>query len=307
MATRDTLRATVLCAFLANCTAIRELPPLADGATSDVSDGADASDVTDVTDATDAADAREAAVDTGVDVQAAENVDVVTDTGVDAPADTAPDTAPDVVTDTGIDVAMDVPRDVAMDVPVDVATDVGTDTADVIVDVACGAGLTRCGGECVNLTSSASNCGACGTVCATPTGTTANACSGGVCVPVCATNYRDCDSSRVNGCELNTVTLTSCNGCGTSCARANAVPTCSTGTCAISSCNEGFGNCDGLDSNGCETATRASVINCGTCGHACGSGQMCMGGLCCLNLGGGCSGDPDCCSGRCNGLTHFCL
>ncbi|MBI3070572.1 MAG: hypothetical protein HYY84_00455, partial [Deltaproteobacteria bacterium] len=53
------------------------------------------------------------------------------------------------------------------------APDAGIDESDASVDVgvdagACGPGLARCGGSCVNLSTSASHCGQCDNPCATP-------------------------------------------------------------------------------------------------------------------------------------------
>ena len=55
-----------------------------------------------------------------------------------------------------------------------------------------------------------------------------------------------------------------CGECGKACG-ANAY--CSGGTCH---CNEGYGNCDGDWSNGCEVNLNTDPNNCGGCGNACG-------------------------------------
>ncbi len=87
------------------------------------------------------------------------------------------------------------------------------------------------------------------------------------------------------------------------------------GTC---SCQAGFGDCDGMRQNGCETDTQASIEHCGRCGNSCviahGS-PACLGGACrpasceagyratssgCLDIDecatghGGCSPDATC-------------
>jgi hypothetical protein len=61
---------------------------------------------------------------------------------------------------------------------------------------------------------------------------------------------------------------------------ANAVAACVSSTCAIGSCSPGFGDCDGLAANGCETPTSNDPKNCGTCFHACPIGGTCSGGAC---------------------------
>jgi hypothetical protein len=70
------------------------------------------------------------------------------------------------------------------------------------------------------------------------------------------------------------------------CSRVNATATCGTGICSIGSCNSGYGNCDGLDPNGCETNTNTTATHCGACGQACSSNNV---------------PNPTCGSGMCNG------
>jgi hypothetical protein len=48
----------------------------------------------------------------------------------------------------------------------------------------------------------------------------------------------------------------------------------------VASCTPGWGNCDGVASNGCEANLSTDAKNCGSCGHACGSGVACAGGGC---------------------------
>lgn len=76
------------------------------------------------------------------------------------------------------------------------------------------------------------HCGACGRACqfgasahVTPATQAGNSCStGGVCVPICATDWGNCDGVPQNGCEAD---LTSGTTCGASCtACASATPAC---------------------------------------------------------------------------------
>ena len=170
-------------------------------------------------------------------------------------------------------------------------------------NIACGSGLTNCGGTCANTTSDPNNCGACGTAC--PAG---QVCQSGACTIVCAGGSTKCgslcvDLSTDNAncgacvhpcpagkiCSGSTCVATcasplvacsgtcvdtrydpaNCGGCGVVCNLANAVAGCGSGACLIVSCNAGFGNCDGLTSNGCEVNLNTNVNNCGGCGSVC--------------------------------------
>jgi hypothetical protein len=78
-----------------------------------------------------------------------------------------------------------------------------------------------------------------------------------------------------------------CNGlvdgptAAASCSLPNANATCSAGFCEIASCSSAaFGNCDGLDTNGCEVDVRVSAAHCGACGSACGAALGCTASVC---------------------------
>ncbi|MBL8603585.1 MAG: hypothetical protein JNK72_16795 [Myxococcales bacterium] len=112
----------------------------------------------------------------------------------------------------------------------------------------CGAGQTCCNAMCVDTQTSAANCGACGTAV-------------GMGQTCCA------------GAGVNTATDTAnCGACGTRCAPANGTATCANGTCGLGACNAGFGNCDMMAANGCETDTSGDANNCGACGTRCTAG-----------------------------------
>ncbi len=125
----------------------------------------------------------------------------------------------------------------------------------------------------VNTTTSVMNCGACGTVCSTSVPGLSPICNMGVCgtqLGTCATGTGDCDGMVANGCETNTTnSLMHCGGCNSACVRANASAACMAGTCTLGACNTGFGNCDGMAANGCETSTTTSAAHCGGCGMMC--------------------------------------
>jgi len=88
--------------------------------------------------------------------------------------------------------------------------------------------------------------------------------------------------------------------CGTVTTMPNAAGVCAGGTCAVSSCSQGFGNCDGQAANGCETNHSNDINNCGACGTVCAqpanAAVACNAGVC---------GSPVCLSGwgNCDSLT----
>jgi hypothetical protein len=92
----------------------------------------------------------------------------------------------------------------------------------------------------------------------------------GSCTPACADGWKDCDGNVVNGCERSIRTVTDCGDCNQSCLRANANATCATGTCLIETCADLYGNCNGIDGDGCEenlgveTNTQATAQHLGT-------------------------------------------
>jgi len=190
----------------------------------------------------------------------------------------------------------------------------------------CNAGFVDCdmnasNGCEVNTRGDINNCGACGNRCPTPSSGSAS-CINGVCgIGACAPGTADCDMNVSTGCETNTNnSLSNCGACGRVCPTpTNGTAVCTAGVCGLGSCNTGFGNCDGIASNGCEANLNTSVSHCGGCGRTCaaptGGSVTCVAGACVQacpsgqqNCGGVCRPSGACTSagtGGCQGTGTF--
>jgi hypothetical protein len=88
----------------------------------------------------------------------------------------------------------------------------------------------------------------------------------------------DCDDARAS---VHPGAPELCNGIDDDCDRmvdeegaalcsiAFATAACMGGACSVATCSPGYGDCDGVGANGCETALAASPLNCGACGRLC--------------------------------------
>lgn len=125
------------------------------------------------------------------------------DAGIDAQdAAVVPDAPPGMDAVPTADVRADAPRDLGVDA-------VTPPDAPLDAPPACPTGQTRCGGTCVDLTSNATNCGACGHVCAAGTACTASVCGAVSCsMPqvMCA-----------DGCHDLSMDMNNCGACGRIC------------------------------------------------------------------------------------------
>ncbi|HEX4337605.1 MAG TPA: hypothetical protein VH062_16945 [Polyangiaceae bacterium] len=166
--------------------------------------------------------------------------------------------------------------------------DAGADAADHDSGpLVCADGYADCNGDradgCeVNLATDTDHCGACATACSA-VGTTARACTAGICKPTCDTKHADCNGAGLDGCEVDTTTsLANCGVCGHTCSTANA----STEACVASACKPtcatGYADCSKpagtAADDACETNLSAST-SCGACGHDC-QGGACDAGQC---------------------------
>jgi hypothetical protein len=155
----------------------------------------------------------------------------------------------------------------------------------------CNAGFADCDGNVANgcetdTRTASANCGRCGNACMVAGGSAA--CTNGACaVGGCAPGRSDCDMNPTNGCEVDTQTsAANCGACGRVCVVPNATPVCRDGRCGVGTCNDGFGDCDGDPTNGCETDLRTATNNCGRCGSVCFAANgvaVCAAGACALD------------------------
>ncbi len=82
-----------------------------------------------------------------------------------------------------------------------------------------------------------------------------------------------------------------CGGCGTTCDVAGGDATCTSGACAIASCEAPNEDCDGAYANGCEVDTATDSDNCGACVTACTTDtgecadSACLTGRICIHAG----------------------
>lgn len=150
-----------------------------------------------------------------------------------------------------------------------------------------------------DLATDPTHCGSCQTACGFANA--AALCTDRSCaLGACDTGFANCDTLAATGCEIDLRTsAANCGGCGNACSLPNvATPTCAAAQCAVGTCSDGFGNCDGQAVNGCEADLTSDRFNCGTCGRDCsytnGVGA-CAAGQCaltaCTTGFGNCDGD----------------
>jgi hypothetical protein len=157
---------------------------------------------------------------------------------------------------------------------------------------ACDADWGNCNGLAADgcetdLAGSLDHCGACGRACAFDHA--AASCTGGNCVMgACRTGFDNCDGLDSNGCEAGLDTsIDHCGACGNACSFANATALCDLGRCALGACAEGFADCNGIASDGCEADLTTDADNCGGCGTVCAfdhATASCVSSACVLGL-----------------------
>ncbi len=158
----------------------------------------------------------------------------------------------------------------------------------------CAANFGDCDGNpangCETPTNTATNCRLCGSACNFPNAM-AMCTDTGCRIGGCTEGFGDCNRRNNDGCEVDQRTdIANCGGCGMPCMSARSQSACVGGACVIRACDRGFENCDMNPRNGCEAEVATDVANCGTCGTACGAGQICTAGRCVM--GAACNGNP---------------
>ncbi len=164
---------------------------------------------------------------------------------------------------------------------------------DGVCDLAdCAMGLGDCDGDgvCTDVLTTVANCGGCGESCTVANGTPSCSPQGDCLVSTCTATtdqvWADCDQQYVNGCEVNVNSnRLRCGGClssdpsggsGEDCSVLENQPSahvsatgCDQGACSVASCDSGFGDCDGVFGNGCDTDLTSDSQACGDCATNC--------------------------------------
>jgi len=161
----------------------------------------------------------------------------------------------------------------------------------------CDAGRGDCdnnaGNGCeTNLRDTVAHCGACGAACGALAHATVVCRDARCAIGTCDTGWGDCNGNPSDGCETDLrVTTTACGSCDLACSLTRAVPRCASSTCAVASCEMGFGNCDSRADNGCEVNVTNTLAHCGACNNNCpgrnNASRTCNGGNCGFQCNGG--------------------
>lgn len=131
---------------------------------------------------------------------------------------------------------------------------------------------TCCEGFCVDVDTDPEHCGECKLSCLDRVNSRGGTCVAGLCILDCEAGTADCDGDPTNGCEMETVEeLEHCGECENHCGAKSAVDetACYASMCHVLTCQDGFGDCDGLGENGCEVDFASDPSHCGACDASC--------------------------------------
>jgi serine/threonine protein kinase len=148
----------------------------------------------------------------------------------------------------------------------------------------CETGFKWCAGECVSIDRPDVGCGnddctPCVVASATARCNAHHACD----IAVCYQDHDNCDGDPRNGCEAEVrVDPSNCGGCGRRCPTPPHARSGCGDVCTIWRCDDGFRDCNGVQTDGCEVRVSDDAKNCGHCGVACAHGQRCRAGRCAL-------------------------
>lgn len=151
--------------------------------------------------------------------------------------------------------------------------------------------LCCAGAGCVDTQTNNANCGGCGNACGAGLSCSSGRCVAAVCTPglpnntACSSSDGGLGSCCGTSCTQQASDPLNCGQCGRLCAVGEV---CSSGACAIATCNAGTGGalCHTGDagvgsccSSGC-VATRSDPMNCGACNRQCPGDAGCVSGMC---------------------------
>ena len=143
--------------------------------------------------------------------------------------------------------------------------DIAGPPTDGMILTCAGAGLTDCGGECVDIYWDSRHCGACGVNCIAAS----RECQSGICRLLCGPYALDC-----GGVCVNVVSdPNNCGGCGFVCPPGQY---CHNAVCFGSQCPAGLNNCQ----VGYCVDLSSDHSHCGVCGRSCAWNQACVNGIC---------------------------
>jgi len=205
------------------------------------------------------------------------------------------------------------------------------DLANTVAACGCPGNEAYCGGRCVDVENSDSNCGACGVACGAG-GLDASAapnlkygCLGGACSLKCDSGFTNCEAPLEEGCKVKLGTDENCAECGDACAagqrcRVNLATLRNECMCAagLTFCQPGIpcDESDGVVCAGICVDLTTNTANCGACGVTC-PGGVCLYGECvsvcfegtadCNNSRvDGCEVNTDSDPRNCGGCGHAC-